>query len=655
MSNVKISGTIAAQLADSGTHQPLFSGVSVTDDNPTAIELLTITVTGGGGRLAGDSLTDNGDGAYMLTGTADQVTAALEALTFTPGGNHPGATTTFTLSDQSSACDTAVTDSTTTVVDTDPAAAPTISGTQNGLSTTSETPVNPFANVLITDDNADVTETLTITVTGGAGTLAGDSLTDNHNGTYTLTGSADQVTSALHNLTFTPAAGAPGSQTTTTFTLSDQSSAYDTAVTDSTTTVVDTDPAVAPTISGTLANQTTTSEAPINPFANMVLTDANANATDTLTIAMSDATGTLAGDGLTNNQDGTCTLTGDAATVQSELQALSFKFDPGHAGATTTFSVTDHSVVGDQSADTAAATTVTVKDIDVAVAPAQVAANDFNGDGHSDILLQNTGDGHGEYYTWELNGTGALAGSGAVGWTPPSDVDNKWVFAGTGDFNGDGKSDILLQNTATGHGECFIWELNGTGALVGSGIVGWTPPSDANNNWLVKGTGDFNGDGNSDILLQNTAAGQGEYFIWELNGTGALVGSGPVGWTPPSDVNNNWVVKGTGDFNGDGKSDILLQNTATGHGECFIWELNGTGPLVGSGLVGWTPPSDANNNWVVKGTGDFNGDGKSDILLQNTATGHGECFIWELNGTGALVGSGLVGWTPPSADWHATA
>ena len=462
----------------------------------------------------------------------------------------------------------------------------------------------------------------------------------------------------------------------------------------------------------TTTGQTTDSSTPINPFANMVLTDANANATDTLTIAMSDATGTLAGDGLTNNQDGTYTLTGDAATVQSELQALSFKFDPGHAGATTTFSLTDHSVVGEQSADTAAATTVTVKDTDVAVAPAHVAAIDFNGDGHSDVLLQNTADGHGEYYTWELNGTGALAGFGAVGWTPPSDANNNWVFAGTGDFNGDGKSDILLENTATGHGECFIWELNGTGALVGSGLVGWTPPSDANNNWLVKGTGDFNGDGNSDILLQNTADGHGEYFIWEMNGTGALVGSGTVGWTPPSDAdnkwvfaatgdfngdgksdillqntaaghgeyyvweldgtkapvdsgvvgwtppidaNNNWVFAATGDFNGDGKSDILLHNTAAGHGEYYVWELDGTKPLVGSGTVGWTPPSDANNNWEVKGTGDYNGDGKSDILLQNTAVGHGECYIWEVNGTNALVGSGLVGWTPPTADWHATA
>ena len=58
------------------------------------------------------------------------------------------------------------------------------------------------------------------------------------------------------------------------------------------------------------------------------------------------------------------------------------------------------------------------------------------------------------------------------------------------------------------------------------------------------------------------------------------------------------------DFDGDGKSDILLQNVVDG--SCYVWELNGTSQLVDNGFVGWTPGKD----WVAKGTGDFNGDGK---------------------------------------------
>ena len=109
-------------------------------------------------------------------------------------------------------------------------------------------------------------------------------------------------------------------------------------------------------------------------------------------------------------------------------------------------------------------------------------------------------------------------------------------------------------------------------------------------------------------------------------------------------------MKGTGDFNGDGKSDILLQNANTG--ACFVWEMNGLSLLDGSssGNVGWTPGKD----WQVANVGDYNGDGKSDILLQNSATN--ACFVWEMNGLNLLSANsyGYVVWTP-SADWHVAA
>ena len=252
---------------------------------------------------------------------------------------------------------------------------------------------------------------------------------------------------------------------------------------------------------------------------------------------------------------------------------------------------------------------------------------DFNGDGKSDILLQNGADGR--CFTWEMDGLTVKA-SGIVGWTPPT---NAWQAVGTGDFDGDGKSDILLQNAADGI--CFTWEMDGLNVKA-SGVVGWTPPT---NRWHAMGTGDFNGDGKSDILLQN--GDDGMCFVWEMDGLNVKA-SGVVGWTPPS---NAWKVAGTGDFNGDGKSDILLQNGADGM--CFVWEMDGLN-VKASGAVGWTPPTNA---WKVAGTGDFDGDGKSDILLQNGADGM--CFVWEMDGLN-LRGSGVVGWTPSTADWHAT-
>ena len=78
---------------------------------------------------------------------------------------------------------------------------------------------------------------------------------------------------------------------------------------------------------------------------------------------------------------------------------------------------------------------------------------------------------------------------------------------------------------------------------------------------------------------------------------------------------------GTGDFNGDGKSDILWRDTA---GDVAVWQMNGT--QIQSPAVILTLPTD----WKVAGTADINGDGKTDILWQNADTG--QTAVWEMNG-----------------------
>src|SRR6202034_4349616 len=232
-------------------------------------------------------------------------------------------TTTFTLSDKSSAYATATVDSTTTVIDTDPAGAPTISGTAAGQHTTSEATLEPFSGVTIADPNSGATDTLTISYSAADGTLSGTGLSGAA-GAYTLSGTAAAISSELDALVFKPVDGVPNTAVTTTFTLSDKSSAYATATVDSTTTVIDTDPAGAPTISGTVAGQHTTSEATLEPFSGVTIADPNSGATDTRTISYSAADGTLSGTGL-SGAAGAYTLSGTAAAISSELDALVFK------------------------------------------------------------------------------------------------------------------------------------------------------------------------------------------------------------------------------------------------------------------------------------------------------------------------------------------
>jgi putative lipase involved disintegration of autophagic bodies len=116
-----------------------------------------------------------------------------------------------------------------------------------------------------------------------------------------------------------------------------------------------------------------------------------------------------------------------------------------------------------------------------------------------------------------------------------------------------------------------------------------------------------------------------------MNGTN-VIGSGDLGDPGPT-----WHAIGTGDFNGDGRSDILFQNDS---GEIVIWEMNGTS-VIGTVSLGNPGPS-----WHAVGTGDYNGDGHSDIRFQNSS---GEVVVWELNGTN-VIASGSVG--NPGPSWH---
>jgi hypothetical protein len=105
----------------------------------------------------------------------------------------------------------------------------------------------------------------------------------------------------------------------------------------------------------------------------------------------------------------------------------------------------------------------------------------------------------------------------------------------------------------------------------------------------------------------------------------------------PSRSGIGWQVASVGDFNGDGRSDILWQNSS---GAVAIWELNGTS-IIGGGSLSNPGPS-----WHAMGSGNFSADGKSDILWQNDS---GQVAIWEMNGT-TVIGGGSI--ANPGPTWH---
>ena len=75
-------------------------------------------------------------------------------------------------------------------------------------------------------------------------------------------------------------------------------------------------------------------------------------------------------------------------------------------------------------------------------------------------------------------------------------------------------------------------------------------------------------------------------------------------------------------------------------GDVAIWLMTGTAQVSSAAVLGTVPTA-----WSVAQTGDYDGDGKSDILWQN----NGSIAMWLMNGAAlaqppALIGS-ASGWT----------
>jgi hypothetical protein len=116
---------------------------------------------------------------------------------------------------------------------------------------------------------------------------------------------------------------------------------------------------------------------------------------------------------------------------------------------------------------------------------------------------------------------------------------------------------------------------------------------------------DFDHDGRADIVWRNASTGQN--YLYPMNGTQILGSEGYLRTVADS----NWKIAGVGDFDGNGRADILWRNAATG--ENYIYLMDGTS-IIGEGYIRTV----ADLSWQVGGTGDFDGDGKDDILWRST-------------------------------------
>jgi hypothetical protein len=133
----------------------------------------------------------------------------------------------------------------------------------------------------------------------------------------------------------------------------------------------------------------------------------------------------------------------------------------------------------------------------------------------------------------------------------------------------------------------------------------------------IVGTGDFNGDGKSDILWRHTTLG--DVWIWLMDGATRK----PGGQVYIDRVDPGYVVKGVGDLDANGKADIVWHHATLG--EVWIWTMNGP-TRTAETWVATVPDTD----YRLVGTGDYDGDGKADLLWHHAV--RGEVWVWQMNG-----------------------
>ena len=226
-----------------------------------------------------------------------------------------------------------------------------------------------------------------------------------------------------------------------------------------------------------------------------------------------------------------------------------------------------------------------------------MAVGDFNGDGKQDIVAANFNAGVGVSVL--------LRNAANDGFDPPVGFaagGSGSTAPAVGDFNGDGRQDIVVANNNGNNVSVLLRNAANDGfAAAVDYTVGANPGSIA--------VGDFNADGKLDFVVANNGFGGNTVSLLLRNAAN-------TDFDPAVNINigAGALAVAAGDFNHDGRQDIAVTNSNN----------NVSVLLRNAANNGFEPKIDlavgSNPNSVA--VGDFNADGKQDLVTSNNSGGN---------------------------------
>jgi hypothetical protein len=246
-----------------------------------------------------------------------------------------------------------------------------------------------------------------------------------------------------------------------------------------------------------------------------------------------------------------------------------------------------------------------------------VVSGDFNGDGKLDVIVAHRDDN--SLYFLSGNGNGTFKRPVKIAIAGVTIEGSIYV----GDFNGDGRPDLFLPEQSSNSDV-----ISSPVIMFGKGDGSFTMHIDTSSSFNAAGTyprgwaiGDFNGDNKLDIAA--TLPGlddSGGYIILLGHGNGTFT-RGQVASGSALMHYSRWVA--TGDLNGDHKLDLVFADgtgagTTTGTSELTVLLGNGDGTfrLGGHYASPGTPGADTLNPEDIF-LADLNNDGKLDAIISN--------------------------------------